>query len=74
MVSHIDWHFTDYPKDDEVVICKPTNDEPIFTAVWDKTRKVWMDVGRDYSTFRGGVACWGSVRGIPETTKEMEVR
>ena len=69
----IDWHFIDYPDEDEVVICKPCEYpvQPLFMAVWDSRDRRWLDVGRDYSWFGAGVACWGYVRGIPETTKQM---
>lgn len=68
-ISRLDWHFTDYPTDDEQVLVKTTESE-LLLAEWDAENRRWLDVGRDRSWF-SGVACWAYIIGVPETTKEM---
>lgn len=69
-ISRLDWHFTDYPKDNEQVLVKTTENELVI-AEWDVDKRRWLDVGRDRSWFGGGVACWAYIIGVPDTTKEM---
>lgn len=66
------WHFVDYPTTEDEVLIK-TVDGELAICVWDQDHDRWLDVGRDYSWFAGGVVCWAYLYdfGIPETTKEM---
>ncbi len=73
----LDWHFLDYPKNldedgiSETVLLKMADkDDPWVLAQWDAKEEMWLDVGRDFSSFGGDVVAWANLTG-PESNKPM---
>lgn len=72
-MSRLNWHFTDYPTHNDVVLCK-TTDGDLMCASWNEDKGVWEDAGRDWDEFGMGIACWTDDLDVPETTQQMPLK